>query len=256
MKAHDKVLIDSLPPIEVAPNVDGCHLPLRSEIKSQLEFLYEKSDLNLEEPVYVIPGIDATRATNRESVTVFSIKTVSTGTCIGIVGAVAGGDHYENMAKSATPFLRQVEELVMNPIITTAIGNVQITVRIGGDLSNLYDLLGLGKATGKYSCPCCILPKDQFFLPAIDVDTYNACNDATLGRTMANIQNEAKKSSNRAFSVKNPPLTRVPVDPTELIVNWIMLCLLHATMRLCGTCTNYLLLYGQGSKLDKVGKKK
>ena len=127
----------------------------------------------------------------------------------------------------------------MNPVVTTAIGNIRIKLRIGGDLSNVYDLLGLCKATGKYSCPCCVLAKDQFYLPAFNLETYIACNNATLGRTMANIRNEAKKSSNREFSVKNPPLTRVPVNPTELIVSRITWDSLHATMRLCGTYINY-----------------
>ena len=143
------------------------------------------------------------------------------------------------MAKSATPFLRNVENIALNPVISTAIGDIPIKLRIGGDLSNIYDQLGLGKAMSTYSCPCCVLPKQQFYLAAFDIAVWNSCNNAALGRTMANIQNEAKKSSNRAFSVKNLPLSRVPVNPTDLIVNWILLCLLHARMRLCGNFPNY-----------------
>ena len=239
VKSHDKSVIESLSRIEPAPNADGGFLPLRPEIKSELEFLNKKNELTQDEPIFVVAGYDAARLTNQQSATIFSVKAISTGTCIGIVGAVAGGDSYENMAKSATPFLRQVEELALNPVVSTDIGDIPVKIKIGGDLSSTYDLFGLGKAMSNCSCPCCVLPKGQFYLAALDERIWNSCNNAALGRTMANIRNEAKKSSNRAFSVKNSPLSRVPVNPTDLIVNWIIICLLHARMRLCGKYTNF-----------------
>ena len=185
--------------------------------------------------IFVVPGIDATRLTNQDSVCVYTLRTVvASGSEIGVVGAVQGGDSYQDMKNCATPFWKELKELAQNPVVRTDFGEFKVTVRGGGDLSNIFDQNGLGKATSHHSCPGCILPKSRF----ADVvspefpDLISACN-SVLCRTRCNIINECRKPK-PLFSVKNYPLSPLPLDPNEPLLLYFIVCMLHAIMRIVG----------------------
>ena len=233
LKLYDESLKAKLPPITVAPGRPGGFTPIRTEVKTQIEFLDRKGDLDQEEPVYVKCGIDATKMTNKDNCCVYSIETISSKTEIGLVGAVKGGDSADDMEKCGTSYFEELKELDVNPLVETNVGAVKVELRGGGDLSNLYAQLGLCKATSKYCCPICVLPKDRFYATAFDPNLVAGCNGRTYGRTRANISNEAIKSK-PDFSVKRLPQCPLPRDPNQLIVKWVVYCVLHADLRLAG----------------------
>ena len=233
IQRYDDSVISALPPLLDAPAKPGAFFSLKHEIRSQIEFLHKKGGLNMEEPVYVKAGIDATKLTSSTSVCVYSIETISDETEIGLVGAVLGGDSYEDLQLSAQPFLSQLKDIAKDPNIETEIGVIQIKLRLGGDLCNVLELLGLCKASCRNPCPICVIGKDQFASAAISPTVVAACNDARLGRNRANIMNEAIQSKPR-FGVKRLPITPLPLQPDALIATMILICLLHARMRLSG----------------------
>ena len=233
LKLYDESLKAKLPPITVAPGRPGGFTPIRTEVKTQIEFLDRKGDLDQEKPVYVKCGIDATKMTNKDNCYVYSIETISSKTEIGLVGAVKGGDSADDMEKCGTSYFEELKELDVNPLVETNVGAVKVELRGGGDLSNLYAQLGLCKATSKYCCPICVLPKDRFYATAFDPNLVAGCNGRTYGRTRANISNEAIKSK-PDFSVKRLPQCPLPRDPNQLIVKWVVYCVLHADLRLAG----------------------
>ena len=231
VRQYEEQIISKFPPLIDAPGRPGAFFPLRDEISSQIEYLHEMGKLNLAEPVYIKAGIDATKL-NSTSVCIYSIETISTATEIGIAGAVVGGDAYEDMQLTARPFLEQVKQLATNPIINTPIGDVEVKLRVGGDLANMLELLGLCKACSKNPCPLCTISKDQFAPAATNPSLRTACN-TYLGRTIANISNIAIQSKAQ-YGVKRLPLLPAPVDPNTPIGRLILICLLHARMRLTG----------------------
>ena len=241
IKSYDDSIIASLPPLLDAPEKPGAFFSLRHEIRSQIEFLYKKGGLNTEEPVYVKAGIDATKLTSATSVCVYSIETISDETEIGLVGAVLGGDSYEDMQLTSQPFITQLKDIAKDPNIETDIGIIQVTLRLGGDLCNVLELLGLCKASSRNPCPLCVIGKDQFASAATNPCVVAACNDARLGRNRANIMNEAIQSKPR-FGVKRLPITPLPLQPDTLIATLILICLLHARMRLSGKYWGFFLL--------------
>ena len=233
LKQHDEALIAKMPPITQAPGRAGGFIPIRTEIKSQIEYLGRKGCLDLEEPVVVKCGIDATKMTHSETACVYSVETVSSATEIGLIGAVKGGDSATDMEECGQPYFEQLKELDKNPSIDTDLGPVDVKLRGGGDLSNIYAQLGLCKATSRYCCPICVLPKTRFHEAGFDPLLVQACNGRGLGRTRANIMNEAKLSK-PGFSVKELPKCPLPRDPNTLIIEWIVFCVLHADLRIAG----------------------
>ena len=226
----DEALLATMPQITVAPGRPGGFTPIRSEIKAQIEYLDQKGDLNLAEPVIVKCGIDATKMTHNDNACVYSVETISSATEIGLVGAVKGGDSAKDMAACGPPYFEALKELDANPSIETNVGAVNVKLRGGGDLSNIYEQLGLCKATSRYCCPICVLPKDLFYRAAFDPEMVKHCNGRELGRTRANIMNEAVKSKPE-YSVKRLPQCPLPRDPNMLIIDWIVFCVLHAYLR-------------------------
>ena len=233
IRQHDAALIAKMPPITVAPGRAGGFTPIRTEVKSQIEYLDRKGCLDLEEAVIVKCGIDATKMTHNENACVYSVETVSSATEIGLVGAVKGGDSATDMEQCGKPFFDQLKELDTNPSVDTNVGPVKIALRGGGDLSNIYAQLGLCKATSRFCCPVCVLPKERFHEAGFDPLLVQACNGRQLGRTRANIMNEAVKSK-PGFSVKQLPQCPLPRDPNTLIIEWIVYCVLHADLRIAG----------------------
>ena len=230
LKKYNEGVMSKLPKLIDAPGRLGAFTPIRHELECQIEYLHEKGDLDVNEPIFVKYGIDGTRLTHKESVCIFTVETLSKQTEIGITGAVNGGDSNTDMKTGANPFFEQVKELDANPFVSTAVGNMRIIVRCGGDLSNIYAQLGLCKATARHCCPIGILPKDLFWKTAFDERLRNACNSKELGRTRANILNESKRSK-PGYGVKSGPLTPLPRDYDELILKWYVMCHLHAIMR-------------------------
>ena len=233
LKSYDESLKETLPKITVAPGRAGGFTPIRTEVKKQIEYLDRKGDLDLNEPVYVKTGIDATKMTNQDSACIYTVESISSKTEIGLVGAVKGGDSADDMEQCGKPYFEQLKELDINPLVETNAGVVKVELRGGGDLSNLYAQLGLCKATSKHPCPICVLPKDSFYATAFDPQLVQKCNGRQYGRTRANISNEAIKSK-PGYSVKRLPQCPLPRDPNKLIIEWVIYCVLHADMRLAG----------------------
>ena len=233
LKQHDEALKAKMPPIAVAPGRAGGFTPIRMEVQAQLEYLGRKGDLDLAETVHVKCGIDATKLTHNDNACVYSIETISSATEIGLIGAVKGGDGASDMEQCGTLFFQQLKDLDAKPSIKTNLGDVEIKLRGGGDLANLYAQLGLCKATSRFCCPICVLPKEDFHKAAFDPRLVEACNGRGLGRTRANIMNEAVKSK-PGYSVKRLPQCPLPRDPNTLIIEWFVFCVLHADCRIGG----------------------
>ena len=233
LKQYHQLIMSQLPKIIVAPIRSGGFLPIRAELKLQLEHLDCMGNLDQTETVHVKVGVDGTRLTHNNSVCIYTVESISTATDIGLVGAVKGGDGRDDMAQCGAPFFQQLEEIDKNPVIQTDIGDIPIELRGGGDLCNLYTQLVLSAATAKYCCPLCICPKGMFWATAINPALLHDCNSHGLGQTRGNIMNEAIRSK-PAFSVKNMPQTPLPRDPNTLIIKWMLLCTLHMDMRICG----------------------
>lgn len=225
--------MSQLPKIIETPIRSGGFIPIRAELKLQLEHLDCMGNLDQTETVHVKVGVDGTRLTHNNSVCIYTVESISTATDIGLVGAVKGGDGRDDMAQCGAPFFQQLEEIDKNPVIQTDIGDIPIELRGGGDLCNLYTQLVLSAATAKYCCPLCICPKGMFWATAINPALLHDCNSHGLGQTRGNIMNEAIRSK-PAFSVKNMPQTPLPRDPNTLIIKWMLLCTLHMDMRICG----------------------
>ena len=141
VKEYNHSVIAGMPALLDAPGRPGAFFSLRHEVKSQLEYLAQSNGLNSEETIYVKAGVDATRLDASKSVCIYSIETISSDSEIGLVGAVLGGDQYEDMALCGKPFFDQLKELAQNPNITTKYGNFAIEIRLGGDLCNLLEQL-------------------------------------------------------------------------------------------------------------------
>ena len=233
LQRHNENVASSLPPIRQAPGREGGFLPIRTELKQQIEHLDKLGKLDSSETVYVKYGLDSTRLTHNVNCCVYSAETISASTEIGLVGAVDGGDSHDDMDTAAPPFFEQIKELDKNPVIQTDIGDVKVELRGGGDLCNIYQQLGLCNATSKHNCPCCVLPKASFWETADNEELLRKCNGPELGRTRSNIMNEAKQTKPN-FSVKNMPQTPLPRNPNGLIITWMVLCMLHAVLRLTG----------------------
>ena len=231
VKQYEEQIISKFPPLIDAPGRPGAFFSLRHEISKQIEYLNKMGCLNLAEPVYIKPGIDATKL-NSSSICIYSIETISTATEIGLVGAVVGGDAYEDMQLTAHPFLEQVKDLATTPVINTPIGDIEVKLRVGGDLANILELLGLCKACSKNPCPICTISKEEFANAATNPSFRTACN-TILARTKANISNIAIQSKAQ-YGVKRLPLLPTPLDPNIPIGRLILICLLHARMRLTG----------------------
>ena len=231
VKQYEEQIISKFPPLTDAPGRPGAFFELRHEISCQIEYLHKLGKLNLAEPIYIKPGIDATKL-NSASVCVYSIETISTATEIGIAGAVVGGDGYEDMQLTAHPFLEQVKELAKNPVINTSIGDIEVKLRVGGDLANMLELLGLCKACSRNPCPICVIAKEEFASAATNPSHRTACN-TILRRTIANISNIAIQSKAQ-YGVKRLPLLPIPLNPDDPIGKTILLCILHARKRLTG----------------------
>ena len=202
LQIHNENVTSSLPPISQAPGREGGFLPIRVELKQQIEHLDKLGKLDPTETVYVKYGLDSTRLTHNDTCCIYSAETISESTEIGLVGAVDGGDSHGDMETAAPPFFEQIKELDQNPIIQTDIGDVKVELRGGGDLCNVYQQLGLCNATSKHNCPCCVLPKADFWKTADNEELLTACNGPELGRTRSNIMNDAKQTKS-AFSVKH-----------------------------------------------------
>ena len=115
---------------------------MRPEIAAQYEFLRDMNLVKPEDEVYVKPANDALKLTNTSSLCIFSVETiVSAGSEIGVVGAVKGGDSYDELKDAGKPFFWQVRELAEHPIVKTKYGDVQIKIRIGGDMVNLLGIV-------------------------------------------------------------------------------------------------------------------
>ena len=74
LRQHDEALMAKMPPITAAPGRAGGFTLIRTEIKSQIEYLGRKGCLDLEEPVVVKTGIDATKMTHSETACVYSVE--------------------------------------------------------------------------------------------------------------------------------------------------------------------------------------
>ena len=184
------------------------------------------------EKVVVKIGVDATKLTNAESVCIYSLETFSKSSVIGLVGAVMGSDGHEDMRRTAIYFFKEVKDLASHPIIETDIGNVTIEVRLGGDLCNLLAQLGLCSAGSNHPCPACTLNKKNFGPAAVNANLAEHCN-SKLFRTRGNIMNECVKTKPQ-FNVKTFPLTPLPLNPSAPILDVMIICMLHARMRLAG----------------------
>ena len=235
LRQHDEAVTATLPVPQAAPGRTGAFVDMRSEATSLAEFLHDMGQLDQDEDIYLKPASDATKLTNSKSLCIYSVQIISAGSEIGIVGAVEGGDSYEDMKVSGAPFFEQVKELATNPVLRTKVGDVAVKIRIGGDLVNILEMMGLSKATSNFPCPTCHLPRVRFSDTSFDPALRVACNGTRLGRTRATIWNEAIKQPNqRKFSVKHVPLCPIPRDPNGLIIDAIVFCELHITVRLCG----------------------
>ena len=238
LRQHNKIVIASLPQPRAAPMRDGAFVQMIPEIKTQLEFLHEMGGVNLSEEVFIQPGIDAAKLTNTSSICVYSVKTISSMTDIGIIGCVIGGDGYKDMDEAGGPFFEQVKQLARNPFIQTKFGVVPVKIRIGGDLVNMNEQLGLSKASCNHPCPACTLHKDNFVTTSYNPHLRDACNGSALARSRASIMNEAIKSSPDK-GVKHLPLTPIPLDPNGLILDSIVFDVLHMRIRLTSTYSFY-----------------
>ena len=231
IRQHNKIVMASLPQPQAAPRRDGAFVNLIQEIKTQLEFLHEMGGVDLSQEIFIQPGIDAAKLTNTSSICVYSVKTISKLTDIGIIGCVIGGDGYKDMDDSGGPFFEQVKKLAQNPLIQTKFGVVSIKIRIAGDLVNMNEQLGLSKASSNYPCPACNLHRDYFVSTSYNDNLRHACNGPALGRSRASIMNEAIKSSPDK-GVKHLPLTPIPLDPNCLILDSVVFDVLHMRIRL------------------------
>lgn len=233
IKAHDKEVAETLPPIEASPNRNGGFVSLRAEIKLQCEYLYKIGDLQLNEPILVKCGTDATKLTYNTQACVYSVQTItSAGSDIGIIGAVPGGDSNTDLKECGPPYLKSLLELALNPVVKTEVGDFRVAVRIGGDMCHQLELFGLSKATARHPCVICVIPKNMFYRIAADPSLFNVWN-SDASRTIANITNEAV-AAKKKFSVKTQPLSPLPLDPNEYIANVLLICLLHLIMRIVG----------------------
>ena len=234
IKAHDKLVIASLglSLYKDAPSKPGGFMPIRDELVRQLEFLFKMGKTTPAEIIMWKWGIDGTRLTNKQSVCVFTVATITpTGSDIGLVGACIGYDAYEDMLIFGGPFFKDVADMERNPEVTTKVGTFNTIARIGGDLSNLYDLFGLKKATSSHPCVVCVLPKAEFADVFTDPNKLHACN-STLLRNKAHLFNEARGAKN--YSVKNVPLSPTPLDPRKALLLVVLFCMLHLRMRITG----------------------
>ena len=235
LKKHDDIVFASLPQLQAAPGRQGGFINMRNEAIALVEFLHDMGQLNLEEEVYLKPAADALKLTNTTALCIHSIQAISRGSEIGIVGAVSGGDSYEDLKECGGAFFKDLKDLATNPVLKTKVGEIPFLIRIGGDLVFLLELLGLSKATSNYPCAVCNLQKARFWETPYNPLLLQACNNHVGGRTRASIMNEAIKAPNdRHFSVKHMPLCQYPLNPNGLIIDAIVFCELHMRIRLCG----------------------
>ena len=240
IKEHDKTVTASLPQLFASPVREGGFVDMRTEAASLIDFLHDMGRLNLEDEIYVKPACDALKLTNTKSLCIYSVQVISAGSEIALVGAVEGGDGYDDMRYSGAPFLNNLKEFAKDPVLKTKVGHVSVKIRVGGDMVNMLEMLGLAKASSNHPCPACILPRNQFWKATVDEGLLRSCNNHELGRTRASIWNEAiKPPKDRCFSVKNAPIIPVPRDTNALIIDAVVFCELHMRVRLCG---NLLLL--------------
>ena len=234
LKKNDDKVFESLPKPQAAPGRQGGFVNMRNEAIALVEFLHDMGQLNQEEDVYLKPAADALKLTNTTSLCIYSIQVISRGSEIGIVGAVSGGDSYEDLKECGGSFFKDLKDLATNPILKTKVGDIPFLIRIGGDLVCLLEMLGLSKASSNYPCAVCNLQRTRFWETSNNPLLVQACNSHVGGRTRASIMNEAIKAPNdRRFSVKHMPLCQYPLDPNGLIINAIVFCELHMRIRLC-----------------------
>ena len=223
-----------LPEIEVAPGRSGGFCSLEEDSKTQLEHLAKVNDLTPEDEVTIKIGIDGTRLVKGMSACLYSATVItSKGSSIGVIGAIAGGDAWEDMQLCGKPFFNQVFNLAKNPKICTSAGVFNVKIRVGGDMCNILELFGLAKASSSHPCFYCVLNKSQFYLIPSHPELREACNHGPLVRTRGGIIEEAKKSV-RNFSVKNFPLSPLPLDLNRPLLLEVLLCSLHYIMRAVG----------------------
>ena len=232
IKSHNALIM--LPEIEVAAGKSGGFCKVLQEVETQLNHLTKVVELRPTDEVHIKAGIDSTKLVNKNSVCVYTIASIAKkGSQIGAVGAVQGGDAWEDMQLSAVPFLNQLEALAKDPNVATAAGIFKVKIVWGGDMCNLLELFGLSKACSKYPCLYCLLSKTQFAAIPYRSDIYTMCNESHLVRTRANILDESRKSVRR-YSVKNSPLSPLPLDPSQPLLTIVVICMLHLVMRIVG----------------------
>ena len=100
VKQHYESIIAQLPPLEDAPVKSGAFLSIREEIRRQLEHGHKMGAtiVNEDGKVLVKLGVDAAKLTHYESVCVYSLESIFSGSSeIGLIGAVLGSDSYQDM---------------------------------------------------------------------------------------------------------------------------------------------------------------
>ena len=99
VKQHYESIVAQLPPLEDAPVKSGAFLSIRDEIRRQLEHGHKMGAAILNEGEVIVKlGVDAAKLTHYESVCVYSLETIFSGSSkIGLIGAVLGSDSYQDM---------------------------------------------------------------------------------------------------------------------------------------------------------------
>ena len=224
----------TLPEIKNAPGRSGGYVSMYDEGVRQLEHLSEYADITPEDEIYFKVAADCTKFVHTSGACIYTASIITTkGTDIGVIGAVLGGDAWEDMFLTAKPFFDQLIKLANDPKICTSVGTFAVKVIVGGDMCNLLEMFGLAKASSNHPCYYCILPKSQFAKVPYHPELLDQCNYGPLARTRSRIIEETR-NSNRRFSVKNYPLCPLPLNPQEPLIETVLFDELHLIPRFVG----------------------